>query len=222
MKPRLFPVSMLFAACWLPAQAPSVNPAAAPAQDKAYSSSIGFRYRLPADWESVGDNPSPPDARQQAGKGAAADAEMRGMDCAQTVLAARHGNPASVITVVALPFECFGEPMIDKDLPGFGRGAMEEIENSFDLSAPVTANYDLGTHRLWIERSGATVKGQTERAYTVETVCTILKKGAVCWMATAADADALRTFETGAVKLEGDSFPALVPPAAFGIGHPDP
>jgi len=214
MNRRIFPVSALLGCCWLPAQAPSAI--SAPAPSKAYASSIGFRYSLPSDWETIEDQASIPDVQKQSEKSAATDAERRGIDCARMVLTARHGNPPSVIEAVAMPFECFGEPMTEKDLPGFAHGVMEAVDSGFDLSAPVTANYDLGMHRLWIERSGATVKGQAEPAYTVETVCTLLKRGAVCWLTIAADADALAAFENGAVKLDGDELPALVPATAFG------
>ena len=214
MNRRIFPVSALLACCWLPAQSPSASPAAAPAHDKAYASSIGFRYSLPSGWEVL-DNPSSPDIRNPAGK-SAPDAERRGIDCTQMVLTARHGNPPSMIVAVALPYECFGEAMTEKDLPGFAHGVMKGTDSSFDLSASVTATYDLGLHRLWVERSSATVKDHAEHAYTAETVCTLLKRGAACWMAIAADADALAAFEKGAVKLDGDELPALVPATAFG------
>jgi hypothetical protein len=51
--------------------------------------------------------------------------------------------------------------------------------------------------------------------YTVETVCSVLKKGAVCWMAMAADKAGLQTFENGAVTLDGEVPAALVPATAF-------
>jgi hypothetical protein len=225
MKPRFILASILFfLSCSLlaRAQAPAGNPASpvSPAQTQAHSSSIGFSYSLPADWEVIGSDPSPPDVQKQAEKGASTDAEKRGIDCAQMALTARHGNPPSVITIVTLPFECFGEQLTEKDLPGFAQGAMAGVAGSFNVTTPVTATYDLGTRRLWIERSSATVKGRTELAYTMETVCTLLKKGAVCWMAMAADKDALATFENAAVTLDGDAQPALVPAAAFGKPSP--
>ncbi len=73
----------------------------------------------------------------------------------------------------------------------------------------------LGTHSMWIERSKGALKEHSELQYTVETVCTILKKGAVCWMALGADKDGLTIFESGAVNLDGDAQPALVPATAF-------
>jgi hypothetical protein len=49
----------------------------------------------------------------------------------------------------------------------------------------------------------------------VETVCSILKKGAVCWMAIAADDAALQSFEHGAVTLDSEVPAPLVPADAF-------
>jgi hypothetical protein len=222
MKPRFIPASVLFVACSHLAQAQVGTPAspAAPAQNQAHSSNIGFSYSLPSDWEVIDRNAGLPDLQKQVEKDATTDAEKRGIGCIQMALTARHGTPPSIVTIVALPFECFGEQFTGKDLPGFAQGAMEGVNNSFDLSAPVTANYDLGTHRLWIERSSATVKGHAELAYTLETVCTILRKGAVCWMAMADGKEALATFEDGAVTLDGDAQPALVPATAFAKPSP--
>ncbi len=223
IQPRFILFSSLLSLAGLPAQTPAGTPppsSSAPVTNQAHTSGIGISYSLPSDWEVLGGNPTLPDVQKQVEKGAATDAEKRGIDCVQMALTARHGNPPSVVTIVALPFDCFGDQMTEKDLPGFAQGAMEGVNNSFDVSAPVSSTYSLGTHSLWIERSGATVKGHAELAYTLETVCTILKRGAVCWMAMAADKDALAAFESGAVTLDGDAQPALVPAAA--VARPSP
>jgi len=68
---------------------------------------------------------------------------------------------------------------------------------------------------LWIERAAGAVKEHPEMKYTVETVCSLLKKGAVCWMAMAADNAHLQTFERGLVALDGEAPAALVPADAF-------
>jgi hypothetical protein len=68
---------------------------------------------------------------------------------------------------------------------------------------------------VWIERAKGTSKSHPELAYTIEVVCSLVKKAAVCWMAMAADDAALRVFEHGVVTLDGDSAGALVPPTAF-------
>jgi hypothetical protein len=222
MKLRIIPRSILFVACSLLAQSSAGIPgsSSAAAQNQAHSSNLGFSYALPSDWDVIDNHPSLADVQKQVEQGAGTDAEKRGIDCVRMALTARHGNPPSVVTIVALPFDCFGEQMTEKDLPGFAQGALEGVNNSFDVSAPVSTTYSLGAHSLWIERSGATVKGHAELAYTVETVCTILKKGAVCWMAMAADKDALATFENGAVTLDGDAQPGLVPATAFAKPSP--
>jgi hypothetical protein len=105
--------------------------------------------------------------------------------------------------------------MTEKDLPGMGSGAMEGIQQNFDLAEPVYGVYSLGSHHLWVERVKGTFKDHPETHYTVETVCSILKKGAVCWMAIAADEADLRAFELGAVVLDGEAPTPLVPANAF-------
>jgi hypothetical protein len=105
--------------------------------------------------------------------------------------------------------------MTEAQLPGFASGASEGLKQSFDMGEPVTANYALGSHTMWIERAKGTPKGHPELSYTVEITCGLLKKAAVCWMAMAADDTALRTFERGVVNLDGESSGALVPPTAF-------
>jgi hypothetical protein len=49
----------------------------------------------------------------------------------------------------------------------------------------------------------------------METVCSVLKKGVVCWMTMAADDAVLQTFENGAVTLDDDAATALVPADAL-------
>lgn len=197
------------------AQIPTAKPPQAPPAPKPYSSPLGFSYSVPSDWEIVDTSAALPALQQQAAKHGASDAEKRGLSCVQMALTAKHGAPPSVIVEVALPFDCFGEKLTEKDLPGFARGAEEGITNSFDLSGQTSNTYALGVHSLWIERSDGSIKGRADTHYTIETVCTLLSKAAACWMTLAADKDALATFESGAVKLDGDAQPALVPATAF-------
>jgi hypothetical protein len=68
---------------------------------------------------------------------------------------------------------------------------------------------------VWIERARGSAKANPELHFSVETACTLLKKGAVCWMTTAADDAAMQTFEHGSVTLDQEAPTALVPPAAF-------
>jgi hypothetical protein len=184
-------------------------------KSQVHSSELGFSYSVPPDWEVVDAQATLPAVRDQASQNASSDEEKKGVSCVQVALTARHGQPASVVVEVALPFDCFGQTMAEKDLPGFASGASEGLKRSFDVSEPVFGSYALGSHNLWIERAKGTPKGHPELPYTVEITCGLLKKAAVCWMAMAADADALRTFESGAVVLDGEAPRALVPATAF-------
>jgi hypothetical protein len=188
------------------------NPAAA---SVAHPSDLGFSYSLPSDWEVVNATPTLSGVKEQAQQNASTEDEKKGVACVQIALTARHGGPGTVLVIVELPFACFGQTMSARDLPGFAQGASEGIKQSFDITDPVYGDYALGTHSMWIERAKGTPKGHPEAPYTVEIACTLLKKGAVCWMALAASDDALKTIEGGAVALEGDSPTALVPATAF-------
>jgi hypothetical protein len=185
---------------------------AAPA---VHTSDVGFSYSVPSDWETADTAPNLPAAQQEADKNATTEEEKKGIACVQIALTARHGDPLSVIVIVALPFECFGQTMTEKDLPGFAEGASEGLKASFDIAEPEYGAYSLGTHNMWIERAKGSPKGHSEMNYTVEIACSLLKKGAVCWMTMAANESALHMFENGAVTLDGDSFAALVAPVAF-------
>jgi hypothetical protein len=131
------------------------------------------------------------------------------------LLSARHEETSSVIVEMALPFACFGQPITPNDLPGFAGGASEGLRQNFDLGEPVDGEYALGTHGLWIERLKGTPKGRPELPFTVEIVCGLLKKAAVCWMTMAANDADLATFERGVVSLDGEAPVALVPSNAF-------
>jgi hypothetical protein len=192
----------------LAAQTPAAPPVGHP-------SDLGFSYSLPSDWEVVNATPTLSGVKQQAQQSASTEDEKKGVACVQIALTARHGNPATVLVIVELPFACFGQTMSTRDLPGFAQGASEGIKQSFDVTDPVYGDYTLGSHSIWIERAKGTPKGHPEAAYTVEIACTLLKKGAVCWMALAASEDALKIIEGGTVALEGDSPTALIPATAF-------
>jgi hypothetical protein len=198
---------------WLSVVALAVQtPAAAPL---AHPSDLGFSYFLPADWEVVNAAPTLSGVKEQAQQNASTEDEKKGVACVQIALTARHGGPATVLVIVELPFACFGQTMSPRDLPGFAQGASEGIKQSFDVTDPVYGDYTLGSHNMWIERAKGTPKGHPEVPYTVEIACTLLKKGAVCWMALAASDDALKIIEGSAVALEGDRPIALVPTNAF-------
>jgi hypothetical protein len=210
MRSRVFSILLVFAGLPLWAQAPASGPAT-----QAHSSALGFTYSLPSDWQVVDTQPTLPAVQEQVAKTATSEDEKKGIACVQIALTARHGNPGSVVVVVGLPYDCFGQSMTEKDLPGFASGASEGLKNSFDISDPVYGAYTLGTHGMWIERATGAVKDHPEIKYTVETVCSVLKKGAVCWMAMAADSAHLQIFEQGLVTLDNEPPAALVPAEAF-------
>lgn len=129
-------------------------------------------------------------------------------------MTARHGNSASVIVVLALPFACYGQTMTASDLKNFGEGVAEGLKQTFTILKQAQGSYSLGSHALWIERADGTPKRLPESPYTFEIACTVVGKGAACWMTMAADAASLHDFEQQAVTLEGDRFAALVPAGA--------
>jgi hypothetical protein len=210
MTPRSFPTFLLLLSAPLLAQAPAAISAA-----QTHSSDIGFIYTIPADWEVVDTALTLPATRQKVENEATSEDEKKGAACAQVVLTARHGSPASVVVVVALPFACFGQQMTEKDLPDFASGASQGLKKTFDIPSSIRGAYILGSHSIWIERGAGTVIAHPELKYTVETVCSVLKKGAVCWMTMASDDASLQTFEHGSVTLDGESPAALVPATAF-------
>lgn len=186
---------------------PAPVPAALPQLD---DTSVGFSFSLPADWEKLASKPAKPDVPFPG-----VDVPPKGNACAQVELTARHGSPPSVVVIVALPFDCYGQALTDKNLPDFAAGASDGLKQTFEVTDSVVGSYSLGSHNMWIERAQATVKGQPNSRYTLEIACTVLAKGAACWMTMAADADHLRTFEQQAVTLEGEVFDNIVPAGAF-------
>ncbi len=198
-----------------PLVAPSQASSSATAQTRTYSNDVGFTYTFPADWEVVDMSSTLPEAQEQAQQQASSDQEKRGIGCIQMALSARYGDPASTVAAVVLPFSCLGSQMTAKDLPGMGEGALEGVGQNFDLAQPLFGSYSLGSHSVWIERVNGALKDHPEAQYVVETVCTILKKGAVCWMAIATDGSALASFEHGMVVLDDEAPSPLVSAAAF-------
>jgi hypothetical protein len=130
-------------------------------------------------------------------------------------MTAEHGNPASVVVVTALPFACYGQTVTASDLANFGEGAAEGMKQTFDITEPVDATYSLGSHAMWVERAKGIPKNHPESPFTFEIACTVLEKGAVCWMTMAADAASLQAFEQGMVSLDGEAATTLVPASAF-------
>jgi hypothetical protein len=199
-----------------PSSSSTTAPTAAPGSPpRITDSDIGFSYSLPAEWETLASKMTKPDVPYPQ-----VEAPRKGNACTQVELTARHGLPPSVVVVAALPFDCYGQTMTDKNLADFAAGAEEGLKQTFDVTELVVSNYSLGSHNMWLERAHGTVKGQPDSKYTLEIACTVLNKGAACWMAMAADAAHLQTFERRAVTLEGDTFDAIVPASAIERASP--
>lgn len=189
----------------------------APATTTTHSDPLGFSYALPADWQILDLQPAMPTIRQRADQQADSEEEKKGVNCSQITFTARHGDPPSVILAITLPFECWGTVLKDSDLAGFAMGASEGIKKTWDISDPQYGAYRLGSHSIWIERAMGTPVDHPETKKRLEIVCSILKKGAVCWMAFAPDDEAMKVFERGSVVLEDDSPAPLVPANAFAV-----
>ncbi len=132
--------------------------AQAPATPVVHSSELGFSYSVPSDWQVAEAQPTPPEIKEKQTQEAKSEDEKKGIACLQVAMTARHGDPAAVIVAMALPFDCFGQAMSEKDLPGFAEGGSEGLKQAFDLSEPVHATYSLGSHPIWIERAKGTPK----------------------------------------------------------------
>ncbi|HEV2214192.1 MAG TPA: hypothetical protein VGR64_02810 [Terracidiphilus sp.] len=104
---------------------------------------------------------------------------------------------------------------MEKDLPGFVQQALQNIRQTMILSDEVHGSYMLGTHPMQIERASGVVIGAPDIRYTVEITCSVLHRGAVCWMGMAAALPDLTTFEQGRVSLDGEPAAFLVPPNVF-------
>ena len=195
-----------------PVQPAASTPAAAPAQPpRVEDSKIGFSYSLPADWEFV----ATPPVRKVTEPYPGPATVRKGNACIETVFTAKHGSLASVVVVTALPFACYGHTMKARDLGSLGAGAVEGLKRTFSVHDSVQGNYTLGGHTVWIERAKGAPKEHEKTPFVYETACTVLARGAVCWMIAAADWNSLHDFEQAPVTLEGERFAALVPVNAF-------
>lgn len=156
-----------------------------------------------------------PVARMQAEQDAKSTSEQKGADCAQIQLMIRHGDPRSVILILYLEYACVGKSLNQSDLASTGMGISQGLTKNFDLPNPTYGAYRLGSHPFWIERGDAKVRNHPEKSVMLETACSMLKKGLVCWMGMAATLDAIATMESSKVSLEGEDPVALVPESAF-------
>lgn len=177
------------------------------------ASEFGFVYRLPEDWKIIA--PKGPAVAQQQSPDQTVQAQKQGIACLEVPLTARHGDPPTTVVVDVLPFACYGQRMTPDDLPVFGAGAAEGLKETFDITTPVEVTYQLARHTMWIQRARAMTKGKSGPTYTLETVCTLLERAAVCWVARAGDEIGLHTFELVPVSLDGTAAVALVPPNTF-------
>jgi hypothetical protein len=170
---------------------------------------IGFSSTLPADWQFITATSGP---RAVVPYPAAAP-PRKGDACIDMAMTASKSSSASVAVVLALPFKCYGQTMAASDLQNFGLGAAAGLKQAFAIVSQAQGNYFLGNHPVWIERADGTALDRPENPYTFEIACTVLTKGAACWITMAADAASLHDFEQQAVILEGEKFNALVPAA---------
>jgi hypothetical protein len=229
MKTRLFAALFVLCAVPLAAQAPATPDASTvpaspavepvpipppPSDAQAHTSDLGFSYSIPPDWDVVDTKPMLPAALQQAARDYGNEAAKMAA-CVQLPLTAHHGNPPSAIAVFGLSFDCIGHTFTAADIPGIASGFSEGMKNSIQIANPVNNTYTLGTHSMWIQRASGSLIGHPEIKRTMETVCSVLKKGVVCWMTMAADDATLQTFEQGAVTLDDDAATALVPADAL-------
>ena len=176
---------------------------------------FGFEYHVPSGWDSIDAQSTLPEVKAQQSANAKTDEEKKEIACIQVPVSARKGQPPSFLAAMALPFDCFGQIMTEKDLPGFAEGASEGPRAFFDFSEPTFGSYKLGDHSMWIERAKGNPKGHPEMSYTLEVACSLLKRSAVCWMTVAGDDASLKQFEGTAVTLDGDFNAELVPANAF-------
>jgi hypothetical protein len=176
---------------------------------------LGFTYRLPSGWDVIDAQSTLPEIKKHQAETAKTDEEKKEIACIQIPLSARRGAPPSFLAAIALPFDCFGQVMTEKELPGFAEGSSQGPRAVFDFADPVYNTYSMGSHSMWIERAKGNPKGHPEMGYTLEIACSLLKKTAVCWMTMAGDDQSLKQFEETAVTLDGDFFPQLVPATAF-------
>ncbi|MGA3160267.1 MAG: hypothetical protein ABSC77_03545 [Terracidiphilus sp.] len=219
MKTRIFAALLFLCAATLAAQTPAtpdnalvpIPPPPSPSDTLTHSSDLGFSYSIPADWEVVETTkPMLPEAAQQVARNFGNEAAKMAA-CLQLPLTAHHGNPPSTIAVAGLFFDCVGHTYTTQDLPSVASDVSDNLKNNLQIANPVSSTYTLGTHSVWIQRVSGSLIGHPEINRTMETVCSTLKKGVVCWMILATDNDALQTFENGMVTLDDDAATALVP-----------
>jgi hypothetical protein len=112
-----------------------------------------------------------------------------------------------------------GQQFTDGDLATFGGGVAQSLKKTWTIIDPEYGAYTLGTHSVWIERAAGSPIAHPEAKRTLEMVCSILKKSAVCWMAFVVSDEDLQAFEQSRVSLDGEQTVALVPQSALTKKH---
>ena len=189
--------------------------AQAPAASAPNTKDLGFAYSLPAGWDAIDAQSTLPEVKKRQMESAKTEEEKKEIACVQIPISGRRGNPPSFLAAMALPFDCVGQILTEKDLPGFAEGSSEGPRMIFNFGDPIYGSYAMGSHTMWIERAKGYPKGHPEMPYTLEIACGLLRQAAVCWMTVAGDDQALKDFEGTAVTLDKDAFPQLVPSTAF-------
>ena len=209
MSVRLFLIPFLLIAASVLAQTPEA-PVASPGPQQ-----FGFSFHVPAGWTGIDAQSTLPELKERQLASAKTDEERKQIACVEIPVSARKGPPPSFLAAMALPFDCVGQNLTEKDLPGFAEGSSQGPRVVFDFGEPAYGAYSLGSHKMWIERAKGNPKGHPEMVYTLEIACSLLKRAAVCWMTVAADDQALKEFEINAVTLDGDFFAEFIPATAF-------
>jgi hypothetical protein len=204
-----------------PRSSEAKDKSAASAQGGTFKSDLGFSYRYLNDWDDLTHTKffealQRMEALAKNGKGnSKRDLATRASECRRMVLMLARPRPVGgSIVVTAIPFACFGGRPSEKDLPVLQSLAPHYTTAVMDVTSVRAGNYMLGSHKVWIERVWGTPKGQPKKPTIAEVVCGLLKKAFVCWAAGVGSNEAeLKGFEQGAVTLDEDSAPALVPEA---------
>lgn len=170
---------------------------------------------MPSDWEVQDTAPMLPVVQQQAAKDVTQEQAKKAVGCVQLPLKATHGNPPSNVVVVGVSYDCLGQHFTDSDLAAFGGGVANSLKKTWDVVDPVYGAYTLGTHSVWIERAVGTPIAHPETKRTLEVVCSMLKKGSVCWMAFVVSDTDLQAFEQSRVSLDEEPPVVLVPLSAL-------
>ena len=138
--------------------------------------------------------------------------------CAQPVLRLSHGNPPSLIWVVALTHSCtnFKESNFAVAVE---LGMCSTTPSHYEIRDTLEGTYKLHDATFWIERSVGFPKDHPEARVTLERVCGWLKSSAVFWEGELRDEDAVKVFEGALTSIDGEEPTPLVPASAIAKLH---